>query len=468
MMIAKNKIKIFNPWFFSFGVSVALFVLVFIKYLNYDKSFSNRIYPNVSIDKVDFSAKTKQEVEKYFENKSVAFKSASITIIVDNEPVATFSGQQLKLRYDGQTAAERAFLVGRSSFFLSALYQRITALLNLTKFNFSSSIDFDDGIIRERLEVLKDEIDKPAKNALFKFENNKVVSFRKEENGQELNIDSILTDIDRAVNSLRNEVEPKSIVIKPIIIKPDISLSSINNYGIEELIAEGRSDYSHSIPGRIHNVILAASKFNGVLIPPGKVFSFNDTVGDISALTGYQPAYIIKDGKTVLGDGGGVCQVSTTLFRAALNAGLPIVDRSAHAYRVSYYENDMGPGFDATVFSPSVDLKIKNDTSSYILIQTEVDENNNLLFFRFFGKKDDRRVEISDPIVWDVVAPPDPRYQDDPILKKGVVKQVDFPAWGSKASFNYKVYKNGKLTIDQKFYSIYRPWQAVYLVGTAD
>lgn len=468
MMIAKNKIKIFNPWFFSFGVSVALFVLVFIKYLNYDKSFSNRIYPNVSIDKVDFSAKTKQEVEKYFENKSVAFKSASITIIVDNEPVATFSGQQLKLRYDGQTAAERAFLVGRSSFFLSALYQRITALLNLTKFNFSSSIDFDDGIIRERLEVLKDEIDKPAKNALFKFENNKVVSFRKEENGQELNIDSILTDIDRAVNSLRNEVEPKSIVIKPIIIKPDISLSSINNYGIEELIAEGRSDYSHSIPGRIHNVILAASKFNGVLIPPGKVFSFNDTVGDISALTGYQPAYIIKDGKTVLGDGGGVCQVSTTLFRAALNAGLPIIDRSAHAYRVSYYENDMGPGFDATVFSPSVDLKIKNDTSSYILIQTEVDENNNLLFFRFFGKKDDRRVEISDPIVWDVVAPPDPRYQDDPILKKGVVKQVDFPAWGSKASFNYKVYKNGKLTIDQKFYSIYRPWQAVYLVGTAD
>lgn len=468
MIIAKNKIKIFNPWFFSFGVSVALFVLVFIKYLNYDKSFSNRIYPNVSIDKVDFSAKTKQEVEKYFENKSVAFKSASITIIVDNEPVATFSGQQLKLRYDGQTAAERAFLVGRSSFFLSALYQRITALLNLTKFNFSSSIDFDDGIIRERLEVLKDEIDKPAKNALFKFENNKVVSFRKEENGQELNIDSILTDIDRAVNSLRNEVEPKSIVIKPIIIKPDISLSSINNYGIEELIAEGRSDYSHSIPGRIHNVILAASKFNGVLIPPGKVFSFNDTVRDISALTGYQPAYIIKDGKTVLGDGGGVCQVSTTLFRAALNAGLPIVDRSAHAYRVSYYENDMGPGFDATVFSPSVDLKIKNDTSSYILIQTEVDENNNLLFFRFFGKKDDRRVEISDPIVWDVVAPPDPRYQDDPILKKGVVKQVDFPAWGSKASFNYKVYKNGKLTIDQKFYSIYRPWQAVYLVGTAD
>lgn len=468
MMIAKNKIKIFNPWFFSFGVSVALFVLVFIKYLNYDKSFSNRIYPNVSIDKVDFSAKTKQEVEKYFENKSVAFKSASITIIVDNEPVATFSGQQLKLRYDGQTAAERAFLVGRSSFFLSALYQRITALLNLAKFSFSSSIDFDDGIIRERLEVLKDEIDKPAKNALFKFENNKVVSFRKEENGQELNIDSILTDIDRAVNSLRNEVEPKSIVIKPIIIKPDISLSSINNYGIEELIAEGRSDYSHSIPGRIHNVILAASKFNGVLIPPGKVFSFNDTVGDISALTGYQPAYIIKDGKTVLGDGGGVCQVSTTLFRAALNAGLPIVDRSAHAYRVSYYENDMGPGFDATVFSPSVDLKIKNDTSSYILIQTEVDENNNLLFFRFFGKKDDRRVEISDPIVWDVVAPPDPRYQDDPILKKGVVKQVDFPAWGSKASFNYKVYKNGKLTIDQKFYSIYRPWQAVYLVGTAD
>ena len=207
-------------------------------------------------------------------------------------------------------------------------------------------------------------------------------------------IESTLSDFDNLVQSFKKDRKNKVINIKPRIIDPEITLASINNYGIEELISEGRSDYSHSIPERIHNVILAASKFNGVLIPPGKIFSFNEAVGDISSLTGYKPAYIIKEGKTVLGDGGGVCQVSTTLFRAALNAGLQIVERYPHAYRVLYYENDMKPGYDATVFSPTVDLKIKNDTPAHILIETEVDENNNLLYFRFFGKKDNRKIEI--------------------------------------------------------------------------
>jgi Uncharacterized vancomycin resistance protein len=144
------------------------------------------------------------------------------------------------------------------------------------------------------------------------------------------------------------------------------------------------------------------------------------------------------------------------------------VERHPHAYRVSYYENDSKPGFDATVFAPSIDLKIKNNTPAYILIETEIDKEKNLLYFYLFGKKDKRSVEISTPLIWDISAPLPPKYQDDPTLKKGVVKQIDFPAWGAKSSFNYKVYLNNKLIIDEKFFSSYRPWQAVYLVGTAD
>ncbi len=467
-MVSKNTSKIFNPWFFIFGIFFAFTLTAVWQFVEYDKKYENLIYPNVYIDKKDFSGKTKQDVLNHFEAKSKSFDRFSLTVFLETQPVATFSGQQLDLRYDGQTAAERAFYVGRSSFFLSSIYQKITTLLKLGRFDFVSSIDYDNNIVKERLDVIKEQYDKPAKNALFKFENGKVTSFRKEEDGQEIITESVLTDFENSVTSLKNKLSNKKIKIIPVVLKPEITLSSINDYGIEELISEGRSDFSHSIPGRIHNVILASSKFNGVLIPPGKNFSFNENVGDISALTGYQPAYIIKEGKTVLGDGGGVCQVSTTLFRAALNAGLPIIERNAHAYRVQYYENDMKPGFDATVFSPTVDLKIKNDTSAYILIQTEVDETNNFLFFKLYGKKDNRRVEISPSTLWDVAPPPTPKYQDDPTLKKGVVKQVDFPAWGGKASFNYKVYKNNQLTIDQKFYSSYRPWQAVFLVGTAD
>jgi vancomycin resistance protein YoaR len=91
-------------------------------------------------------------------------------------------------------------------------------------------------------------------------------------------------------------------------------LAQTNNFGIEELIGVGTSNFTHSAPERVYNVTLATSKFNGVLIPKGAVISFNDLVGDISSLTGYKQAYVIKNGRTVLGDGGGVCQVSTTLF----------------------------------------------------------------------------------------------------------------------------------------------------------
>ena len=213
---------------------------------------------------------------------------------------------------------------------------------------------------------------------------------------------------------------------------------------------------------------LAASKLHGVLIKPGEVFSFNNTLGDVSASTGFQPAYIIKAGRTVLGDGGGVCQVSTTLFRAALNTGLPIIERQAHAYRVHYYEEaGFKAGLDATVFSPSVDLKIKNDTPGYILIQTNIDETVPSLTFELYGTGDGRKTEILDHKVWGITSPPPPLYQDDPTLQLGVVKQVDFSAWGAKASFQYKVTaEDGRVLQDQVFYSNFRPWQAVFLKGT--
>lgn len=468
-MVSKKRSKIkLNGWYFLFGITGTLLILKIWLFINLDNSYKNKIYPNVYIDNQTFGGKTKNQVDEFFEKKSAGLKNVSLTVIFNDQPVATFSGAALNLKYDGQTAAERAYLVGRSKFFLSRLYQKIVSLMSLGRYDFISTIDYDRSKAKDLADSLKDQYDYPAKNALFKFENNRVVNFRKEEKGQEIIKESFLADFDNTVQSLKSKPINLTINVKPRVIEPEITLSSINNYGIEELITTGKSDFSHSIPERVHNVILAASKFNGVLIPPGKTLSFGETVGDISSLTGYKPAYIIKEGKTVLGDGGGVCQVSTTLFRAALNAGLPIIERNAHAYRVLYYENDMKPGFDATVFAPTVDLKIKNDTPAHILIETEVDSENSLLYFRLYGKKDDRKVEIGDGYLWDVAPPPPAKYQDDPTLKKGVVKQVDFPAWGGKASFNYKVYKEGKLAIDQKFYSNYRPWQAVYLVGTAD
>lgn len=468
-MISNNK-NFSGSFLLSLMVLIGLIAIgssLFI-FTKKNNSIGNKIYPNVYLDNQNFGLKTKQEVVDFYKKKTDEISKSKIKVLFEEQTVATFSAQTLKLKYDGKTIAERAYMIGRSTNFSSKYYQKFVSIFNLKRFKFDSQLNFEITPVRDFVTISEEKYNVPAKNGLFKFENGKVTEFRKETNGLKISSEQFLKEFEKIIVDFKKDQTNKIIVLDYEIIKPEITLSDSNEYGIEEFVAEGKSDYSHSIPQRIHNLTLAASKFNGVLIPKGKTFSFNETIGDISALTGYQPAYIIKDGKTVLGDGGGVCQVSTTLFRAALNAGLPIIERNAHAYRVGYYENDSQPGFDATVYAPSVDLVIKNDTPAHILIETEIDKENNLLTFKFYGKKDNRKAEISKATVYDVVPALPPKYQDDPTLKKGVTKQVDFAAGGAKAFFTYKVFKDEKLVIDDKFVSNFRPWAAVYLVGTAD
>jgi len=239
-----------------------------------------------------------------------------------------------------------------------------------------------------------------------------------------------------------------------------------SEYGIFSLLGTGVSKFTGSAQPRITNLTLAAQRTNGVLVAPGEEYSFNTAVGEISAKTGYALAYIISQGRTVLGEGGGVCQTSTTLFRAILNSGLPITSRHPHAYRVGYYEIDSPVGFDASVYQPSLDFKFKNDTPGYILIQSSADLAASTLEFRIYGTPDGRKVEISTPKLYNVASPPAALYQDDPTLAKGVVKQVDFSAPGGTAEFTRKVTMGNEVLFEETFKSVYRPWQAIFLVGT--
>jgi len=311
-------------------------------------------------------------------------------------------------------------------------------------------------------------VDRPAKDANLKFENGKVSEFTPAQDGQSLNRELLVRKLGAAL-SVDNEVFDKqiSIALPVAVTRAKIANDEINSLGIRELVGRGVSYFAHSIPNRAWNVGLGTSRVSGTLVKPGEIFSFNNAVGEVSGGTGYRQAYVISAGKTVLDDGGGICQVSTTVFRAALNAGLPIVSRTAHAYRVGYYEqNDTKPGFDATVFAPSVDFQFKNDTANSLLVQAVIDQNLAKLEVDIYGTRDGRRVEMSDSVVSNQTpALPDKR-EDDPTLPVGQVKQVDFAAAGATAFFTRKVYRGNDLIIDDAFKSVYRPWAAVYLVGT--
>ncbi|KKP46530.1 MAG: hypothetical protein UR39_C0010G0042 [Candidatus Woesebacteria bacterium GW2011_GWA1_33_30] len=321
--------------------------------------------------------------------------------------------------------------------------------------------------IEDQIEKASRTVNRNPQDSVFIVENNIVKEFTPSKDGITINEDKLVENIWIALNSLLNS-DSKAVTLDiPVIIYPaKIKNEDVNDLGINTLLGRGDSNFKGSIANRIYNVNLAQSRFKGVLIPPNEEVSFNNILGDVSSLTGYKAAYVIKDGKTVLGDGGGVCQVSTTLFRALLSAGLPILERRAHAYRVGYYEQGFPPGLDATVYSPTTDLKFKNDTPAYILIQPTINLTNLTFTFEIYGTNDGRVATTTKPIITSQTAPPPDLYVDDPTLPTGTIKQIEHKAWGAKVVFDYKVVRNGETLIDQKFVSNYRSWQAVYLRGT--
>lgn len=331
------------------------------------------------------------------------------------------------------------------------------------------ALAFDDEKVDAYLLGIANVINKPARDATLRFEGGKVVEFVSAQDGQALNFEETKRLFYKKILQSSDGSNKLATVDLPVkVTKAKIANREINDLGIRELIGSGVSYFAGSIPNRAHNINLGSSFINGTLLAPGEVFSFVGLVGPVSADQGFKSAYIIKSGRTVLDDGGGICQVSTTVFRAALNSGLPIVKRTAHAYRVSYYEQrGFKAGLDATIFSPSVDLQFKNDTSHHILVQTTVNSANSRLQVDIYGTGDGRTVELTEPVVSNIIPAPEAKYEDDPTLPKGTTKQVDYAAAGATSIFTRKVYKQGELMINDTFKSVFRPWQAVYLVGTA-
>lgn len=327
---------------------------------------------------------------------------------------------------------------------------------------------FSEQKIRSQISELALAVNRLPENAVFEFDETtgKVKEFKAERPGLVIQESEAIKDLKIALENLeRDATDSADLALATEETDAKVKVADMNSLGIKELIGKGESWFKGSIASRVHNVELAAARLNGAVIAPGEVISFVNLVGDISRATGFQAAYVIQGGRTVLGDGGGVCQVSSTLFRAALNTGLPIEERKAHSYRVGYYEQQSHPGLDATIYAPSVDLKIRNDTPAHILIQTKLDKKNSHLVFEIYGTSDGRIAEVGNYKLWNQVAPPPPLYQDDPTLPPGTIKQVEHAAWGAKASFDWKVTRNGETIQEKTFFSTFRAWQAVYLKG---
>jgi vancomycin resistance protein YoaR len=241
--------------------------------------------------------------------------------------------------------------------------------------------------------------------------------------------------------------------------QPKRTTADAARMGITGLVSSYETFYG-GVPNRLHNVALVAHLVDDKLIPPGKVFSFNRTTGERNAAKGFLEAPVIVNGELQNGLGGGVCQVSTTVFNAAFEAGLSILERTNHALYISHYPL----GRDATVDYPSVDLKFRNDTDHWLLLRTFVGSGS--LVVSLYGTPVHRKVEVETAPLR-VVAPFKVQKIKDPTLPKGeqVVEQAGVPAQAT--SVRRKVFApDGKLLYDTTWYSSYRSEPEVLRVGT--
>jgi vancomycin resistance protein YoaR len=245
--------------------------------------------------------------------------------------------------------------------------------------------------VRRFLANLSREINIPAIDAKFRIIDGKITEFTPSQIGHILNTAKTMSNI---LVSLSQEHPGGQIKSRAVMedAKPEFSLGKINNLGIESLLGHGESNFTGSSKARISNIGVGAKIFNNVLIKPGEVFSFTDLLGPVDSTGGYKTEMVIKNGKIIPEYGGGLCQVSTTMFRAAVYAGLPILERHAHSLPVHYYEPQ---GFDATIYPGSADLRFKNDTPSYILIQSKISDLK--LSFDIYGTDDKRAIIVDGP-----------------------------------------------------------------------
>ena len=322
--------------------------------------------------------------------------------------------------------------------------------------------------LHQMLADIQPRVDRLAANAHFHFDDasGQLVAISASQTGRTLDVAASVKAINDAV--LRGEHTIPLVINET---QPAVAdTATAQQLGIAGLLPNGveTSYFYGSHEERIQNIATAAARFDGVLVAPGETFSMGDTLGDVSLDNGFTEALIIYGGQTIKGVGGGVCQVSTTLFRTVFNTGFPVVERIPHAYRVSYYEETSSggidpslAGLDATVYFPLVDFKFKNNSPYWILMETNVDVGSRSLTWKFYSTFDGRTVKWTTTGPQNIVPAPAALFKPNPDLNPGQMTQTDYAANGADVTVDRTVTKDGAVYFQDEFQTHYEAWQAV-------
>ena len=333
-----------------------------------------------------------------------------------------------------------------------------------------AQVGLDEKELRKSLGDLKLIVDRQPSDARFVFNdsNGQIEAISSSAVGREMDVEASIDAVNAALQ--RGEHSVNLVVAEQ---QPAVSDQAFGaDLGIVELVATQTTYFYGSSEARIQNIVTASAQYHGLLIAPGETFSMGSVLGDVSLENGYAEALIIYGGRTIKGVGGGVCQVSTTLFRTVFMAGFPVVERYSHAYRVPYYEMDASghvdtqfAGMDATVYFPLVDFKFQNDTPHWMLMETYVDVGARTLTWKIYSTSDGRSVTWETTGPQNVVAPPETVFEENPELDANEIKQVDYAAEGADVTVTRTVWRGGLVYFTDQIQTHYEPWAAVCQFG---
>ncbi len=356
----------------------------------------------------------------------------------------------------------------------STLAGMLTVAPVQTDMGWQYQVSADDKVLEQFLGQIGPLVNRSPQNARFTFDDNpstnthQLLLYTPAQVGRTLDIAATINAIQTSLLAGEHNI---ALALNTAL--PEVGNdATAQSLGITELVSSYTSYFRGSSAARLQNIQAAASRFHGLLIPPNTTFSMGDAMGDISLDNGYAEALIIYNGQTITGVGGGVCQVSTTLYRTALYGGYPIVERHEHAYRVYYYEQTATgtdpelAGLDATVYFPLVDLKFTNDRPYWLLMETYFHPDTMSLEWKFYSTNDGRTVDVQNLGLRNIVPAPDPLFVEDPSLAAGRCVQKDWPGDGADITVTRVVSLGGATLFTNSIRTHYEPWQAVYNYGS--
>ena len=365
------------------------FLTILVCLVLWDFLFWNgRFPPNYFIEKLDVSGLSNSEVYNKLKAADIDSLSTSLIYLTLDDRVLVYKPSELGIYISPSKTIRNLTPISYKSNYIVGLFKRVSVRHKKEVLPVAMEVDRDT--FKAMLEGMANSINVEPKDASFTLFNDGTYKITKEKIGRHLDIKRSIASLEKALDR-----DQRSAMIDVIVTPPKVFSKPLVKYPPKYLLSEYATYFgSHDSPNRVHNIMVEAVRLNNKVISSGETFSLLENLGAFTEERGFKEAFVIYNGELSPQYGGGSCQTATTLYNAAMLAGMDVTERHCHGIYFTIYPL----GRDASVYSGTSDLKLRNDTSHPLLIKAEATDRK--VAYRLYGTPFARKVSFSRPMIF--------------------------------------------------------------------